>query len=100
MKKENNVTMKIVDGFVWKLIDHRTTELLLDIGIFDIYQLYDDGSESNIPTFDAFKRAIRDDKNAQFAIEVGHINFDNIINMTQETVTIEPETNETIYSPH
>jgi len=69
--KDDNI--HIVEGFVWKLIDHRTTELLLEGDIFNVYRLYDDGSESNIPTFDAFNRAIREDKNTQFAIEVGHL---------------------------
>lgn len=84
--KDDNI--HIVEGFVWLKIDHRQTEhlLCLDANIFDIYQLHDDGSESNVPTYYSFLRAIEQDKNAQFAIEVGHLpnNYTQIENNDEQ----------------
>ena len=44
---EENSDMKIVNGFVWKIISAiQVCKLLLEDDLFDVYELHDDGSES------------------------------------------------------
>lgn len=64
--------MKVTDdGFVWKLIDKDKAKKILMLSLFELYVLYNDGSESLIETLgdldDAFNNG---DK---VGIEVGRI---------------------------
>ncbi len=64
----------IVERFVWRKITHNQDKLLIRLNeMFHVYQLHEDGSESDIPAMTSLIRAINEDKNAQFAIEVGHL---------------------------
>lgn len=72
LTKDDNI--HIVEGFVWKLLDIKTArQLILAENIFEVYCIMSDNSEFLVESLGAMNRIIEIDKNAQFAIEVGHL---------------------------
>jgi|SaaInlLV_10m_DNA_2_1039722.scaffolds.fasta_scaffold36418_3 hypothetical protein len=62
--------MKVTkDGFVWKLITPYKAKEMFYYGMFDIYLLYDDDSESKAETMVDINT-----HEGLFGIEVGHLN--------------------------
>ncbi len=65
--------MKVTDdGFVWKLIDRNKAEKILMLELFELYALYNDGSESLILNFADLDDAF--DNGDKVGIEVGNLN--------------------------
>jgi hypothetical protein len=59
------------DGFVWKLITHEQAKILFPLGIFELYSLRHDDSESLISTDEELAEAIGNFET--IGIEVGHL---------------------------
>lgn len=59
------------DGFVWKLITHEQAKILFPLGIFELYYLRHDDSESLISTDEELAEAIGNFET--IGIEVGHL---------------------------
>lgn len=76
-KKSN--TMKRVkineDGFVWKVINRNEAIDVLNTGVFFLYALHDDDSESEITTIEEMDLHIR--RGGLLGIEVGFIDDNN-----------------------
>ena len=66
---DNDVLRITPDRFVWKKVSHSEARKLFEYGIFEVYELHDDGSESLIDTDEEFERCITE--KAAIAIEVG-----------------------------
>ena len=69
--------MKIVNGFVWKIVTDKAEEIF-NSGIFELYTLREDGSEYLIDSIED----LRNDLNSgyEIGIEVGSLNtveYDN-----------------------
>lgn len=64
--------MIIVNGFVWLLVTYKAREVMQS-GLFDVYALYDDGSESLCVNQQDITSAL--DDGLELAIEVGHLNI-------------------------
>jgi hypothetical protein len=61
--------MKITkDNFVWKLLTQEQAEYLFAFGLFELYELHDDDTETLIKTYDEISLA------KEIGIEVGFIN--------------------------
>lgn len=88
MEKDKVSTMRISNGFVWKIINATQAQIIHEQTTLDVYILEDDGSERLIEVDEYIKWST---SNRIFGLEVGSINFDSILNTNQETVTIEPE---------
>ena len=65
--------MKIVDGFVWKLITHDQAVDLFQDNTFDVYVLYDDDSEAAVTSITELLDLLEHHPETQFGIEVGHL---------------------------
>ena len=64
--------MKVMDdGFVWKLINKDKAKQILMLGLFELYALYNDGSESLIQNFEDLDDAF--DNGDKVGIEVGYL---------------------------
>lgn len=63
--------MKIVDNFVWLIVTDKAKEIFIS-GLFTLYILYEDNSESLIEGFGQLVEAI--EKGLDIGIEVGHLN--------------------------
>lgn len=69
---ENNI--KITDdGFVWLIVTEKAKEIFTS-GLFEIYELHDDSSESLIEGFEQLNLAL--EQGALIGIEVGFTNND------------------------
>lgn len=69
---ENNI--KITDdGFVWLIVTEKAKEIFIS-GLFSIYELHDDSSESLIEGFDQLTEALAN--GSSIGIEVGFTNDD------------------------
>jgi len=67
--------MKVTkDGFVWKLVSEEAKDIWNN-GLFPLYELHKDGSESLIDSFEALDEARGN--GAHIGIEVGHLFPDN-----------------------
>lgn len=64
--------MIIINGFVWLLVTYKAREVMQS-GLFDVYALYDDGSESLCVNQQDITSAL--DDGLELAIEVGHLNI-------------------------
>ena len=65
--------MKVTaDGFVWKLIDKKKAKQILMLELFELYALYNDGSESLILNLADLDDAF--DNGDKVGIEVGNLN--------------------------
>lgn len=67
--KESNI--KIVNGFVWLVVTDKAEELYFS-DLFELYALYDDGSESLIESFEHLTTEL--DNGIEIGVEVGFIN--------------------------
>jgi hypothetical protein len=67
--KESNI--KIVNGFVWLVVTDKAEELYFS-DLFELYALYDDGSESLIESFEHLTTEL--DNRIEIGVEVGYIN--------------------------
>jgi len=63
--------MKIIDNFVWLIVTEKAKDIFHS-GIFELYTLYDDGTESLITSYDEINEALENGLN--IVIEVGHLN--------------------------
>ncbi len=69
----------MVGGFIWLLVNDKAKEIFKS-GLFELYQLWEDGSESLILTYTELQIAI--DLGRNIGIEVGHysdIEKDNVV---------------------
>ena len=62
--------MKIVNNFVWLIVTDKAKEIL-NSGLFELYELYDDGSEGLILEYETLTKAL--ENGAVIGIEVGHL---------------------------
>ena len=60
------------DNFVWKIVTHKAKDIF-NSGIFELYILYNDDSESLIEDLEDLNLALK--HNYDIGIEVGQINF-------------------------
>jgi len=67
--------MIVRDGFVWLIVTNKAKEVFAS-GLFEIFALHDDGSESLCLTYDDINEALESD--LDLAIEVGHYNPNQI----------------------
>ena len=67
--------MKIIDGFVWFVVTNQAKEVF-NSGLFELYVIFKDGSESSVHDFGTIDEAIEFalSKGLQIAIEGGYIN--------------------------
>ena len=64
--------MKVTaDGFVWLLVTEKAKEIFNN-GLFSLFVLYDDDSESLIEEFDDLNKAL--ENGLSIGVEVGHLN--------------------------
>ena len=63
--------VKIIDGFVWLVVTNKAKEVW-DSNLFELFAVYDDGSEGLIDSEDSLKEAL--DKKLIIAIEGANIN--------------------------
>jgi hypothetical protein len=68
MRKSN---IKIVDGFVWLVVTDKAEELYFS-DLFELYAIYDDGSESLISSLEHLTSEL--ENGIDIGIEVGFIN--------------------------
>lgn len=65
-------TIKVSDGFVWHIIPYELAKEVFGSGLFSVYKLHEDGSESLCESYadinDAYEYGL------DLAIEVGHLN--------------------------
>jgi len=66
-----NSNIKIVNGFVWLVVTDKAEEIYFS-DLFELYALYDDGSESLIESFEHL--TIELDNRIEIGVEVGFIN--------------------------
>lgn len=62
--------MKVINDFVWLLITEKAKEVFAS-GLFEVYRLYDDGTEKLCESFEDINEAMR--ARNDLAIEVGKI---------------------------
>jgi len=60
------------DNFVFKIVTHRAKDIF-NSGLFSLYELYDDDTESLIEEIEGLNLALERGNN--IGIEVGHIHF-------------------------
>lgn len=64
--------MKVTaDGFVWLLVTEKAKEIFNN-GLFSLFVLYDDDSESLIEEFEDLNKAL--ENGLSIGVEVGHLN--------------------------
>ena len=68
---KNNMGIKIVDGFVWHVVTEMAENIYFS-DTFELYALYDDGSESLIVSFEDLQTCL--EFGLDIGIEVGKIN--------------------------
>jgi hypothetical protein len=66
------MSAKIVDGFVWLIVTDKA-ERILQTGLFDMYVLHDNGSESLVEGMYEINFALM--HGLEIGIEVGHLNI-------------------------
>lgn len=62
--------MKIIDNFVWLVVTEKAKDIFHS-GIFELYILYDDETDSLITSYDEINKAL--ENGLDIAIEVGHL---------------------------
>ena len=76
--------MKVTnDGFVWKLVDGDRAKDIFALGLFELYLIHYDDSESLIETYVELNNAI--ENGSEIGIEVGYIGVEQLINATYES---------------
>lgn len=63
--------MKIVDGFVWKVVTEEAKDIF-NSGLFPLYKLYEEGNEALIEYFEDLQIAL--EQGLEIGIEVGSLN--------------------------
>lgn len=63
--------IKIIDGFVWLIVTHKAKEIFSS-GLFELFVLYEDGSEGLIHDYDHLREAL--ECGLDIGIEGGYIN--------------------------
>jgi hypothetical protein len=63
--------IKVVDGFVWHIIPYELAKEVFGSGLFSVYKLHEDGSESLCESYADINYAC--ECGLDFAIEVGHL---------------------------
>jgi hypothetical protein len=65
--------MKVMnDGFVYKLVSEEKAKDIFALGLFELYVVYDDDTESLIESYKDLNEAI--DNRCHIGIEVGNLN--------------------------
>jgi hypothetical protein len=64
-------TIKVVNGFVWHIIPYELAKDVLGSGLFSVYKLHEDGSESLCESYECIADAC--ECGLDFGIEVGHL---------------------------
>jgi hypothetical protein len=67
--RESNI--KIVNGFVWLVVTDKAEEVYFS-DLFELYALYDDGSESQIVGLEDLQTCL--EFGLEIGVEVGYIN--------------------------
>lgn len=62
--------MKIVENFVWLLVTEKSKEVFSS-GLFEVFELHEDGSESLCETMDDINRAL--ESGNDLGVEVGFL---------------------------
>jgi hypothetical protein len=76
--------MKVMnDGFVYKLLDEEKAKDIFALGLFELYIIWGDDSESLATNWIQLDNAIR--SGYDIGIEVGHIGVEQLINITHES---------------
>lgn len=76
--------MKVTnDGFVWKLVDGDIAKDIFALGLFELYLIHYDDSESLVESWTQLNNAL--ESGYQIGIEVGHIEVEQLINITHES---------------
>jgi len=90
------------DGFLWLDVTAKAKEIYTS-GLFSIYSLHHDGSESLIEDYKDLSQAL--EQGNTIAIELGHINetenkrkFDVEVNPFLKTIIISSSFNDTLYT--
>jgi hypothetical protein len=67
--------IKIINGFVWLVVTNQAKEVF-NTGLFELYVVFNDGSESSVHDFKSIDDAIEFalSKGLEIAIEGGYIN--------------------------
>lgn len=68
-----NTTIKIVDGFVWRLLNLEQAKAFFNADIDDLYILHGDDTESAVEGIGELDDY--DQRGFQFGIEVGYIDY-------------------------
>ena len=63
--------IRIIDGFVWFIVTRQAKEVF-ESNLFELYAVYDDGSESFIETIDYLEECL--ENKIKIGIEGGFIN--------------------------
>jgi len=63
---------KVVDGFVWLIVTEKAKEVF-NSGLFELFILHEDDSESLVEDFEQLNEAMAN--GLIIAIEVGHLNI-------------------------
>lgn len=76
--------MKVTnDGFVWLLVDGDKAKDIFALGLFELYIIWTDDSESLMESWTQLNNAL--ESGYQIGIEVGHIGVEQLINITHES---------------
>lgn len=76
--------MKVTNsGFVWKLVDGEKAKDIFALGMFELYIIWTDDSESLVESWTQLNNAL--ESGYQIGIEVGHIGVEQLINITHES---------------
>lgn len=76
--------LKVVDGFVWLIVTEEAREIFMN-GLFELYILHDDSSESKVEGYTQLQNALAD--GLSIAIEGGHLPAkDTQLELQQEVV--------------
>lgn len=76
--------MKVTNsGFVWKLVDGEKAKDIFALGMFELYIIWTDDSESLVESWTQLNNAL--ESGYQIGIEVGHIEVEQLINITHES---------------
>jgi hypothetical protein len=66
--------IRIIDGFVWLIVTHKAREVW-DADLFELFIIYDDGSEASVYGYGIDKALeIVQNHGLEIGIEVGYIN--------------------------
>jgi len=77
---QNDENIRITeDGFIWKIVTDEAKMLFIN-GTYELFALFDDGSESKLETFQELYLAMEEGN--PIGIEVGKLNIQQIPDLT------------------